>query len=85
VIWIPVTESLPDLDTPVLLTDGSSIITGQLEKAYFGERTEWVAIGVSGYEWEWLFDGEYGKGLVTHWMPLPPLPQSQTSCTAGIT
>ena len=69
--WIPVSERLPDYDTPVLAVDGASrdiFVAWRMEDENDPERGEWL--------W-WDNDG-YGPS-VTHWMPLPPIPQRRRS------
>lgn len=73
-IPIPVTERLPEPDTPqgdafVLAYEGGEY-PGWVGAVYSADKG-WAydAIGVSGYEWE-LED----IGPVTHWMPYPPVP-----------
>ena len=80
--WTHVSESLPGIGVAVLLTDGESILVGQREDAaYRAERGEkpwrWAACGVSGYEWDWDFDDYYTSDPVTHWMPLPDMPNAR--------
>lgn len=68
--WIPIKDKLPEEDTPVLVTDGKIISVAQLE--LFGDRKSiwWDIVGCEGVESESYFDHE----KVTHWMPLPKLP-----------
>jgi hypothetical protein len=64
--WISVKDRLPDNDDDVLVTDGK-----RLEIAF------WF------YYFEphcWSFSNElagYDTGAITHWMPLPPLPEGK--------
>lgn len=73
--WIPVSEGLPPLETPVLVTDGKQILVGKLStQTWPDEGVYWEAIGVEGYEWEWDFEDICKKRLITHWSALPALP-----------
>lgn len=70
--WIPVTDGLPKLEgvfpwscvsDDVLITNGKNVYCGYMAK--FGEEPV-----------EWF---DYGDDLVegvTHWMPLPSLPEA---------
>jgi hypothetical protein len=78
--WIHVSDSLPEIRTPVLLTDGKTVLVGQREDAAYraesGQKQwRWCASGVDGYEWDWDFDDIYTDDPVTHWMPIPALPR----------
>jgi hypothetical protein len=78
-IWKHVSESLPEIGVPVLLSDGKSILVGKREtswhRATHGERPwRWEACGVTGDEWEWEYDDFGTRDPVTHWMPLPVVP-----------
>lgn len=72
--WISVDSGvLPDMKVPVLLTDGNQILTGCLASGPWGKC--WESVGVSGHDIEWdFYAGMDEKNPVTHWMPLPPLP-----------
>lgn len=60
--------------TPILVTDGSVIVSGEWGGLYEGIDTDFLdPVGLSGYEWEWNFE----LSELTHWMPLPPLPDEQ--------
>ena len=54
-------------DVPVLVTDGTVIVSASISLHPFF----WLdPVGFGGYEWDWDFDTKE----ITHWMPLPPLP-----------
>ena len=85
--WISVSDSLPEVGHAVLVTNGEIILVGQREDApcLAGEKKwQWIACGVSGYEWDWVFDAYYAPDPVTHWMPLPdcPVPRVKPEETA---
>lgn len=80
--WQPIATA--PRDTPILVTDGEVVVSGEWGKLYEGCDTDFLdPIGLSGYEWKWSFDErELAHGmptppLLTHWMPLPPLPDEQ--------
>lgn len=62
--WTSVTEMMPPEGYGVLVTDGMRITAAQL---FIGT---WTVHEVIGYESEIIFDH-----AITHWMPLPDLPQ----------
>ena len=62
-VWIPVTERLPEPGKRVLATDG--VFVGE---AYLTETGAWWRS--FGYPWQALHDGR----VVTHWMELPEGP-----------
>ena len=78
--WTHVSAGLPPNDTPVLVTDGESVLVGKYEADFFG-RPKWCAVGVSGYEWSWDFDDFDSPCPITHWMPLPSLPFTDKETT----
>jgi hypothetical protein len=58
--WIPVTERLPEVHSPVLVS-----IT----------ESRYPAVATMSIDGEWLFrEGDHVT--VTHWMPLPPPPET---------
>ena len=71
-IWIPVVERLPQVEMEVLVAVDSGLQTvAKIEQNLEGappDRVQWVPGEVTeGYYSEF-------RGHVTHWMPLPPLP-----------
>lgn len=78
--WTHVADGLPDLMKPVLLTDGKIVLVGErVEERFYlekrGRAWRWIAVGVSGYEWDWDFNDILSESdPVTHWMPLPEPP-----------
>jgi hypothetical protein len=70
--WIPVSERVPKPETEVLVAvDSRKQTVARIEQNLLGapaDRIEWVPGEVT--------EGYYGefRGKVTHWMPLPPLP-----------
>ena len=70
--WQPIATA--PLDTPILVTDGNVVVVGMFERLGKGVDSLWFApVGFGGYEWEWNFEDDQ----LTHWMPLPPLPDKQ--------
>lgn len=71
--WIPVTEKYPDTDDDMLVTDGEDYAAGY----YRPEANAWDS---TNYGWlENRPEGcPCGIGTVTHWMPLPPLPEQRS-------
>jgi hypothetical protein len=69
--WTHVSESLPEMGTPVLLTDGKTILVGLRVECARGKGWRWAACGVTGYDWTWEFEDYLTPDPVTHWMPLP--------------
>ena len=67
--WQPI-DAAPK-NTPILATDGVVIVV--LERGECAGKDWPNAVGFSGYEWDWDFDS---WGNLTHWMPLPDLPNS---------
>lgn len=67
--WQPI-ETVPR-DIPVLLTDGRVVVAAVIDSEEFRGIVRVREYGFSGWEWEWEF---LWKDL-THWMPLPALPQ----------
>lgn len=65
--WAPI-ESAPR-DTPILVTDGKSVVCIKWTKCAGDDWAE--PVGFGGWEWDWDF---HPKEL-THWMPAPPLPE----------
>ena len=65
--WIPVSERLPEVDTPVLC----------LYKEYgdHGEIQMTVLLNYGGEGWTEFNDNDTYYTGVTHWMPLPALPE----------
>lgn len=67
--WIPVEESLPDDNTPVLVVnDDGKVIVAKHEKDIFG----WY-LKYSEYDFD-VWDA-CENGAITHWMPLPEPPK----------
>lgn len=68
--WIPVTEALPEsVDDDVLVTDGEGYAVG-----YW--RPDAQAWDSTDFGWlENRSEPPCGIHTVTHWMPLPPLPE----------
>ena len=68
--WIPVTERLPEsVDDDVLVTDGEGCAVG-----YW--RPDAQAWDSTDFGWlENRSEPPCGIHTVTHWMPLPPLPE----------
>ena len=58
--WIPVTERLPCLTTPVLATDGIEVDIAWM----YGVPPRWITSFTA-----------IDEGKLTHWMPLPKTPQ----------
>ena len=72
--WIKFTDKHPKENESVLVTDGESIGSACIQ--YYGKDNEhFHLIGAAhgGYEWEWNWGQDEN---VTHWMPLPKLPNA---------
>lgn len=78
--WIPVTERLPEWDKEVLL-----IVHGWEDRLYYtgclhrqeAERSWLTGIESKASDWKiWGFS-YLREPIVTHWMPLPPLPKGE--------
>jgi len=71
--WISVNEQLPEIDLPVLIAykDWHSMnicVAMRCESGY------WDVQGVGGYE----IENDFQETDITHWMPLPALPDVKT-------
>ena len=71
--WIPVEERLPERDGPVLASYGFSE-GGEISDMRFFRVMDYYAVDPKPH-----FQNEGYCGLtVTHWMPLPPVPEGET-------
>lgn len=72
--WIDIKLQLPSPNAGILVTDGKVITCASLD---FDERGPWYWDGhcFGGYEWEFDFSSIFSDGEITHWMPLPALPE----------
>lgn len=61
--WIPVTERLPLLNTPVLATDGIEIDISWM----YGVSPRWITSYTT-----------IDEDKLTHWMPLPKTPKEES-------
>ena len=61
--WIPVTERLPLLNTPVLATDGIEVDISWM----YGVPPRWITSYTA-----------IDEDKLTHWMPLPKTPKEET-------
>lgn len=75
-------DDLPELGVPVLVTDGNDCLVCLMVKAKQNKYSTlpnwyWQIHGVSGYEYETIFNYNPYRvpGPVTHWMPLPEPPK----------
>lgn len=83
--WIPVSERLPPIDTPVLVVEAAwpKNITAAMRCE---NADEWLWCQLSGYNAtlnqpdSYKFDDDYDY---THWMPLPKPPQEQGEIAGG--
>jgi len=68
--WIPVGERLPELGERVLIIDApyGEPIYGSARRERFRDRIVWIEEGVGART-------AGTRTAVTHWMPLPPLPE----------
>jgi len=66
--WVSCARRLPPNRESVIVTDGMLISTGRHYKG------EWDCDCAAGWEWRWLLNDEH----ITHWMPLPALPNMKT-------
>lgn len=64
--WIGVNDRLPEPDVNVLIVTQSKNGSRNVDKGYYFERD---------YEDGWV---RRGTAKVTHWMPLPGLPEEET-------
>jgi len=73
--WIDIKNQAPPVNVGVLVTDGKSITVCILEYlSYPNSGMKILLMGAHGWggpEWEFDFQTEE----ITHWMPLPELPQ----------
>ena len=75
VVWIPVTDRLPEAgtrsngwgDVTVIATNGKFVRPLIYERAIVGGKVVW--------RWKWPWDRIYDGNPVTHWMPLPEPPK----------
>jgi len=68
--WKPI-DSAPRR-TPILVTDGQVVVV--LERGS-SAGDDWPdPVGFGGYEWEW----DFNWCDLTHWMPVPALPKTET-------
>lgn len=75
--WISVEDHMPELDVPVLVTDGEHYLVMSRSKFSYSTYTSegWYLEGVGGYEYE-IEDLDEDK--ITHWMAIPSLPDGGT-------
>ena len=70
--WINAKDSLPNIETPVIIVIGGNVCIGELrwDHPSYEDSYEaymyWDDPNDDGKEWEWRD--------VTHWMPIPELP-----------
>ena len=70
-MWIPITVAPLPFMQGILVTDGEKIICCEVQN--LGGGVFWLAgHNFDGHEWDWEFD----KNRITHWMPLPELPNN---------
>ena len=62
--WISVQEKMPECGLRVIATDGTFV-----GEAWLGQNGRWMRYGL---EWSQAFFD--GSDAITHWMPLPPVP-----------
>lgn len=75
VVWIPVTDRLPEVgtrsngwaDVTVIATNGKFVRPLIYERAIVRGKVVW--------RWKWLWDRIYDGNPVTHWMSLPEPPK----------
>lgn len=67
--WQPI-ETAPK-GTPILVTDGTHIVTAEIDHSLLAGGLWLRSYGFSGYEWDW----DINDKALTHWMPLPDPPK----------
>jgi len=82
--WISVEDRLPTTNKEVLVTDGDTSYTVGYYSSH-GWCSSNDMLEARNYDGGWLEAGNYDGGCVidlcetiTHWMPLPPLPEHTT-------
>ena len=73
--WVPVSERLPAVGHPVLVTDGKQVLVGHYIKVdYYSTSGTWECVGCEGYDLEWDFN-DWKNEIITHWRELPEFPK----------
>ena len=76
-MWIRLQDQAPKIGQAVLISDGKAIYCATYAPWFrpvgHPDRNMncWDPHGFGGSEWEWDFE----ENSITHWMPLPELPQ----------
>lgn len=70
-MWISVEDKLPALKQYVLALENN----GDIYNVYIASREK--AGGKNSEEWYWYDRFESSRLDVTHWIPIPPLPQDE--------
>lgn len=75
VVWIPVTDRLPEAGTRSNGWGGVTVIAtnGKFVRPLIYERA--IVRGKVVWRWKWPWDRIYDGNPVTHWMPLPEPPK----------
>ncbi len=71
--WISLKFQEPPIKQPVLITDGTEIYVASWEDRNIDKTPSWNIEGIGGWDCDnWFEDSD-----ITHWMPLPELPEKK--------
>lgn len=79
--WILCSERLPEPGVDVLVSNGSKILmASRIDiNSFLLPVSGWIPSGITGSpeDYEWDFWTSEGQVKITHWMPLPELPDNK--------